>query len=542
MENQSELFQILKKSTLFYNIPDNQIAKYAGKVSLENYSASQVVFQEGTQGGSVYIIAAGSIKIFKKPKQRSESILGILHAGDFFGELELIDELPRSATAVALIDSRLIKIFKKDFQNILRDSPEAVPNILRTLTIRLRSINDVYIHELDKYSESTNSKMNKLHRLIEAAEIVNSTLDIDKLLKIILDIAVRTIKADRGTLYLIDENKKELWSKVLQGNELVDIRLPLGKGIAGKVAETGEIINIIDAYQDERFNSDIDKESGYNTKSILCMPMKNKDGKILGVFQLLNKKKDVFTKEDEEYVGAFSVHASIALENASLAQQMVQSERLSAVGRMASTIIHDIKNPMGTIRLYAQVLKTKAGNEEAAMMADEITRQIDRFVSMTQEILDFSKGVSVTNIEEVEIRNFIDSVLTFIEKDCIKRQIKLEKNTTYTGKFKLDPDKMMRVFYNIAGNAADAMPDGGNLKISTFKSDNMLKIEFTDTGKGMTDAIKSKIFEPFFTAGKKHGTGLGMAIVKKIVEDHQGKIEIESELGKGTTMRIELPF
>jgi signal transduction histidine kinase len=176
------------------------------------------------------------------------------------------------------------------------------------------------------------------------------------------------------------------------------------------------------------------------------------------------------------------------------------------------------------------------------MMADEITRQIDRFVSMTQEILDFSKGVSVTNIEEVEIRNFIDSVLTFIEKDCIKRQIKLEKNTTYTGKFKLDPDKMMRVFYNIAGNAADAMPDGGNLKISTFKSDNMLKIEFTDTGKGMTDAIKSKIFEPFFTAGKKHGTGLGMAIVKKIVEDHQGKIEIESELGKGTTMRIELPF
>jgi signal transduction histidine kinase len=101
---------------------------------------------------------------------------------------------------------------------------------------------------------------------------------------------------------------------------------------------------------------------------------------------------------------------------------------------------------------------------------------------------------------------------------------------------------MMRVFYNIAGNAADAMPDGGNLKVSACKSNNVLKIEFIDTGKGMTDEIKSKIFEPFFTTGKKHGTGLGMAIVKKIIEDHQGKIEIESELGKGTTMRIELPF
>jgi signal transduction histidine kinase len=221
---------------------------------------------------------------------------------------------------------------------------------------------------------------------------------------------------------------------------------------------------------------------------------------------------------------------------------MVQSERLTAVGRMASTIIHDIKNPMGTMRLYAQVLKTKAGNEEAANMADEIMRQIDRFVSMTQEILDFSRGVSVTNIEEVEIGDFIDKTLTLIEKDCMKRHIQVEKNITYTGKIKFDPDKMMRVIYNIAGNAADAMPDGGKFKISTFKIGNMLKIEFTDTGKGMTDEIKSKIFEPFFTAGKKHGTGLGMSIVKKIVDDHQGKIEIESEPGKGTTMRIELPF
>lgn len=542
MENKSELYRLLKSSTLFYNTPDDIILKLSEKVSVQNFSASQIIFEENTEGDYVYLILEGTIKIYQKTKQKLDSILGILHAGDFFGELEMIDDLPRSATTMALSDSRLCKIYKNDFRDIINAYPQTVQNLLKTFSTRLRSINDTFINELDRHTESTNSKMENLHQLIEAAKSVNSTLDLDKLLKTILDIAVHTITADRGTLYLLDEQKKELWSKVFQGNEMIDIRLPVGKGIAGKVAETGEVINIIDAYKDERFNPNIDKISGYHTKSILCMPMKNKDGKILGVFQLLNKKSGAFTSEDEKYIDAFSAHASIAIENANIAQQMVQNERLSAVGRMAGTIIHDIKNPLGTMRLYAQVLKTKVGNEEAANMAEEIVKQIDRFVAMAQEILDFSRGVGVTNFEEVEIGTIIDNVITFCEKDFCKRQITIEKNLEYIGKIKLDAEKIARVLYNIAGNAADAMPKGGNIKIRTYKSDNVLNVEFTDNGTGMTDEVKAKIFEPFFTSGKKHGTGLGMSIVKKIVEDHKGNLEIESEPGKGTTMRIKLPF
>jgi signal transduction histidine kinase len=320
-----------------------------------------------------------------------------------------------------------------------------------------------------------------------------------------------------------------------------EIRLPIGKGLSGYVAETGETIIIPDTYADPRFNPETDKRTGYRTRNMLCMPMKNKDGKIIGVFQLMNKKHDCFDEDDVSFIDAFSAHASVAIENARLAQEMVANERLSAVGKMASVIIHDIKNPMGTLRVYAQVMKKKSGNEEATKLADEMIHQVDRFVNMTQEILDFTRGVSATNFQELEFYDVMVSVLNFIEKDLEKNNVKLIKNAEFKGVIKLDQDKMVRVFYNIASNARDAMPQGGTLTVTTKQDGDYVRIDFRDSGTGMPEEVKKRIFEPFMTYGKKHGTGLGMAIVKKVVDDHKGRIDIESEMGKGTTISFWLP-
>jgi two-component system NtrC family sensor kinase len=186
-------------------------------------------------------------------------------------------------------------------------------------------------------------------------------------------------------------------------------------------------------------------------------------------------------------------------------------------------------------------MKKKSGNEEASKLADEMIRQVDRFVNMTQEILDFTRGVSASNFAEVEFSEVMDSVLTFIENDLTKNNVKLVKDSQFRGKVMLDQDKMVRVFYNIASNARDAMPNGGSLTVSTLKDNGFVRVDFTDTGTGMPEEVKKKIFEPFMTYGKKHGTGLGMAIVKKVIDDHKGRIEIDTEMGKGTTIRISLP-
>jgi signal transduction histidine kinase len=209
---------------------------------------------------------------------------------------------------------------------------------------------------------------------------------------------------------------------------------------------------------------------------------------------------------------------------------------------MASAIIHDIKNPMNTIRVYAQVMKKKSGNEEAVKLADEMIRQVDRLVNMLQEILDFSRGVSATRIIEVNLGETLDAILGFIEKDLTKHNILLEKNLHYVGPCLMDADKMTRVFYNIASNSRDAMPTGGTLTVTTCEIDGTVKISFRDNGSGMPEEVKKRIFEPFMSFGKKHGTGLGMAIVKKVIDDHDGRIEIESELGKGTEMTIFIPL
>ena len=542
MENTNPTIENLRSNSLFKYISDNDLLNISKTLKEETFSAGTIIFNEKTRGERLYLILEGKVKISKVTKSGMETSLAVLGKGDFFGEMELIEDQERSARTTALEHTVVAGIAGHDFDNLIKTNHIVTLNLLKAISKRLRATDEIIVAELERTLESSRVQVEKLNLLIDAAKTVNSTLDLDRLLDVILEAAIKSIAADRGTLYLVDELKSEIWSKALRGTEVIEIRLPIGKGLSGYVAKTGETINIPDAHNDPRWNPDVDKKSGYRTNNMLCMPMQNRDGKIIGVFQMLNKKGGPFTTQDEEFINALSIHASIAIENARLAQEMINNERLSAVGRMASTIIHDIKNPMGTLRVYAQVMKKKSGNEEAAKLADEMIHQVDRFVNMAQEILDFSRGVSATNIEETEFGEVMEGVLAFIEKDLTKRNIKLEKNLNFPGKVKIDQDKIVRVFYNIASNAADAMPTGGTLTVTTEDAGGMVKVDFKDTGTGMPEEVKRKIFEPFVTYGKKHGTGLGMAIVKKVIDDHKGKIEIETEMGKGTTIRLLFPL
>ncbi len=536
------LVQRLQQNILFVGVDVRHLSRFVRKGIEKSYKHGEVIFDESSRGRELCLLSRGRVRIDKYTKFGVESLLAILHEGDFFGELSMIDALPRSARAEAMDDCTIVSFSPTDVRALINQSDAFTFNLLRNIAVRLRTMDQTFVLELEHNAAAAQNKMDKLSNLIEATKIVNAAIEIDKLLGLILDVATRSVVADRGTLYLIDEATGELWSKVAQGSNMVEIRLPIGNGLAGYVAKTGEVVNITDAYKDPRFNPEIDRKSGYTTRNVLCMPMRNKEGKIVGVFQFLNKAEGSFGSEDEAFIDALSVHASIAIENARIAREMVQNERLSAVGRMASTIIHDIKNPMGTLRMYAQVIKKKTDNAEAAQLADEMIRQVDRFVNMTQEILDFSRGVSEIHLEEVELGEMLDSVIQFIEKEFSRKNITVARDFQYTGPAVLDVEKMVRVFYNLAGNSADAMKDGGTLTIGTRTQDNNLVIEVTDTGEGIPEEIQHRIFEPFFTHGKKHGTGLGLAIVKKIIDDHQGKLEVRSTPGSGTTMRMILPL
>jgi GAF domain-containing protein len=135
-------------------------------------------------------------------------------------------------------------------------------------------------------------------KLAEASYALHTSLDVDRLLGLILKVAAEGVGAARGTVFLVDRENGQLWSRVLSGDEKLDIRLPIGQGIAGSVAQSGKSVRIDDAYDDPRFDRSWDEKSGFRTRGILCAPIRNRTQEIVGVFQLLNKHEGVFSAGD----------------------------------------------------------------------------------------------------------------------------------------------------------------------------------------------------------------------------------------------------
>lgn len=187
-------------------------------------------------------------------------------------------------------------------------------------------------------------KADPLVALVKIGRSISALTDIKVLLKVIAEETRNAVQADRCTVFLWDKKTNELWSMVALGLDSEEIRFPADKGLAGYVAQTGESINIKDAYNDKRFNPEVDKKTGYKTKTILCLPIKNNNKEIIGVFQVLNKNKGYFTKSDEDLLSAIGGSASIALENAQLfaEQQKLYKEQKELFENFIDTLATSI--------------------------------------------------------------------------------------------------------------------------------------------------------------------------------------------------------
>jgi sigma-B regulation protein RsbU (phosphoserine phosphatase) len=167
----------------------------------------------------------------------------------------------------------------------------------------------------------------ELSSIVEATKRLHSTLDLAELISIILQIATRQTDAERGTVFLVDYDREEIWSLVGLGIEQQEIRLPSAKGIAGWVARHGESVNLADASDDSRFEPEIDRRLGFRTGRLLCLPIRNQQSVIIGVLELLNKHSGDFTDTDERILDALSVHVALALENAQLHRERLAKQR-----------------------------------------------------------------------------------------------------------------------------------------------------------------------------------------------------------------------
>ena len=224
-------------------------------------------------------------------------------------------------------------------------------------------------------------------------------------------------------------------------------------------------------------------------------------------------------------------------------QALVENERLSIIGRMASTILHDLKNPMTTIAGFAQLLGLKEmPYPEVVKYTKIISQQVNQFNILAQELLAFAKGNATLNLQTVNFPTCLNEAITGIHFNLAQHKMKLETDFQGSPKINVDSNRFFRVFENLANNAIDAMSEGGVLKLSSQVADKQLIMKISDTGHGMEAEVLAKVFEEFFTHQKHKGTGLGLAIVKSIITDHHGDITVESAIDQGTTFTITLPI
>lgn len=405
--------------------------------------------------------------------------------------------------------------------------------------------------ELLDAKEQLERKIRELDVLFEIAQVAASAMRLDDLLEGVLARTMRAIDAEAGSVLLTDDESGDLCFRAAVGGvpEAVKrLRIKSGQSISGWVAKHGEAQIVNEVGDDVRHSVEIADRVGYHPRSVLCVPLRWKDG--VGALELLNKAngRQGFTDDDLKFASVIAGHVSNAIALARFREMREREERLSTIGQLLSSVLHDLKTPMTVVQGYAQLLVGEPDQEVRQSYGDAILRQV-RFVgAMTREVLAFARGERTVLVGKVYLHKFFSEVQEQLERELHDRgvQVRLDLHDRGIGHF--DQQKIERALHNLARNAAEAFGErGGNVTIGVERRKPLseeeggaLVLTFADDGPGIPEEIRGRLFESFTTHGKQGGTGLGLAIVRKVVEDHGGKVSVESEPGR-TVFTMVLP-
>jgi len=222
-------------------------------------------------------------------------------------------------------------------------------------------------------------------------------------------------------------------------------------------------------------------------------------------------------------------------------EQLRRADRLSALGELSAGMAHEIRNPLGSIKGAVEILKDDYSPDEAKYEFIQILqKETDRLNTIVQEFLGFARPKH-PEFQQVNMNETIESVLMLTAQEARRVGVGVEKKLDPSiGKRNLDAGLLKQAFLNMVLNAIQAMPHGGRLTVETGLRNDMLEVKIADTGIGIPEENRKKLFSPFFTT-KKNGTGLGLAITYRIIENHHGTIDVLSEPGKGTTFTVKIP-
>lgn len=331
-------------------------------------------------------------------------------------EIDFIDRVYKNSQNAPII---VISGYFYDTKDLVFGE-KIVDFILKPLTLEklLEAVNKVFkpakeiINKKSTTVEEIHYESKKLSVLYEISKSLTSKTNLDDLLSQIIILATDGLNAERATLFIVDSTKQELWSKTGIGIEAREIRIPLTAGIAGEVALSGVSQIVDNPYNHPKFNKEIDKKTGFVTRNILCVPMKNLSRKVIGVFQILNKKEKNFTKQDAEFLSAMAASTGIAIENALLIndrnekvkklkeaydelniiqRQMVKEVRLSTYSEISGFINHEVIDKDEILHLITTLKSLRRGDSELQVTADKIIKNYEERMNKMIEFINNKK-------------------------------------------------------------------------------------------------------------------------------------------------------
>ncbi len=398
----------------------------------------------------------------------------------------------------------------------------------------LRLADGAYTLTLQRLDQ-TSSELH-LRAILETAQLLAEEVDLEDLLEQSLDKLLSISGTDRGFLMLLEDG--ELAPRVQRnlGQEL-EGSIQLSMSSVHKVFETGDpvwILNVADEHQLMRHQS----IHLLQLKTILCLPLLLQ-GRPLGVVYL-DSRRPITEPLDRGSFEAIVALCAIAIERTRLSEENLRSHVLATVGQVASSIVHDFKNGLFVLRGHADLLELSTEDHKIRHHCRKILECVDRLTNLSQDVLDFAK-VREPKRETVDLRVFLEAILEPMVPRAAELGVQLRTEGP-TCMVRVDPGQFTRVMENILTNALDATEDmDGEVLVSWAQVMGGIRVCVKDRGRGIPRKVIKRIFEPFFSYGKKMGTGLGMATVKKIIEEHGGTLEFISQEGRGTEVIITLP-
>ena len=386
--------------------------------------------------------------------------------------------------------------------------------------------------------------------ILKIIRTINSHLDLDKVLKSVMDVTTKAMQVEASSLVLIDEETNELLFHVTEGEKakiIKTIRMKAGEGIVGWVIKEAKPVLVNDVSKDKRFYKAADKKSGFITKSILCVPMCTAD-KCLGAIEVINKMNDgEFDDADRIFLDAIASQSAIAIENAKLHERIVKNERLAAIGQTVSGLAHCIKNILNGIQggSYILDLALKRENFSNVDKGWNIVKKNNAFMKeLVLDMLSYSKKREPEYVT-VEVNELVKSVCDLMEQKGKEKNVSMRFLPEESlNEVEIDAKGVKRCVLNLVSNAIDACEEcnKGTVKVEVKNTKGKsFKIHVSDSGIGMSPETQAKLFRVFFSTKGSKGTGLGLAVSYKIIKEHGGNISVDSEKGKGTKFTITLP-